>query len=106
MVVLEMMTCMAITRTSGVLLVLRALCSAGPYRQGEVLRSDTRHSDGEKDTVSCGGGRDTVYFDKGIDSVNAINCEKCIGKQQAKIEPPRAEASSGASAFSCSICNI
>ncbi len=36
--------------------------------------------DGERDVISCGGGEDTVYFDKGIDSVNPLNCENRIGK--------------------------
>ncbi len=36
--------------------------------------------DGERDRISCGGGEDTVYFDKGIDEVNPINCEHRIGK--------------------------
>jgi Ca2+-binding RTX toxin-like protein len=31
--------------------------------------------DGDRDTVACGPEEDTVYFDKGIDSVNPTNCE-------------------------------
>jgi serralysin len=34
--------------------------------------------DGERDEISCGGDKDTVYFDKGIDSVNSVNCERRI----------------------------
>lgn len=36
--------------------------------------------DGDRDTVSCGPKEDTVYFDKGIDTVNPINCEKRIAQ--------------------------
>jgi Ca2+-binding RTX toxin-like protein len=36
--------------------------------------------DGERDTVSCGSGEDTVYFDKGTDSVNPITCEHRRGR--------------------------
>lgn len=32
--------------------------------------------DGERDAVDCGRGTDTVYFDRGIDSVNPANCER------------------------------
>jgi Ca2+-binding RTX toxin-like protein len=38
--------------------------------------------DGEQDEISCGGDKDTVYFDKGIDSVNSINCERRISEPQ------------------------
>jgi hypothetical protein len=31
--------------------------------------------DGERDRISCGQGTDTVYFDRGVDSVNPLNCE-------------------------------
>ena len=38
-------------------------------------------SDGERDTVSCGGGTDTVYFDKGLDKFKLHNgCENRIPK--------------------------
>jgi len=33
-----------------------------------------------KDNVSCGGNEDTVYFDKGVDSVNPANCENRVGR--------------------------
>jgi Ca2+-binding RTX toxin-like protein len=38
--------------------------------------------DGERDTVTCGGNRDIVYFDAGIDSVNPANCERRISTPQ------------------------
>jgi Ca2+-binding RTX toxin-like protein len=37
-------------------------------------------ADGARDTITCGGGYDTVYFDRGIDSINRSNCEKRIGR--------------------------
>ena len=38
-------------------------------------------SDGERDTVSCGGGKDTVYFDKGLDKFRLHSgCENRIPK--------------------------
>jgi Ca2+-binding RTX toxin-like protein len=36
--------------------------------------------DGDHDTISCGGGEDTVYFDKGVDEVNPLACEHRIGE--------------------------
>jgi hypothetical protein len=36
--------------------------------------------DGERDTIGCGDGTDTVYFDNGIDAINARSCEKLVGK--------------------------
>jgi hypothetical protein len=43
--------------------------------RGDVSADTIYAQDGEKDTISCGGGTDTVYFDRGIDSVNPVNCE-------------------------------
>jgi len=37
-------------------------------------------TDGEVDTVSCGPGTDTVYFDRGIDSINPLSCERRIAQ--------------------------
>jgi hypothetical protein len=39
-----------------------------------------RARDDLRDTVVCGGGFDTVYFDRGMDSVNRFNCEKRVGR--------------------------
>ena len=45
------------------------------------LTSDTIYADdGERDTISCGGGDDTVYYDRRIDSVNTADCENLIRK--------------------------
>jgi Ca2+-binding RTX toxin-like protein len=38
--------------------------------------------DGVRDTVACGPEEDTVYFDKGVDSVNPVTCEKRISEPQ------------------------
>jgi Ca2+-binding RTX toxin-like protein len=35
--------------------------------------------DGEKDTIDCGGGIDTVHFDAEKDSANPRTCENRIG---------------------------
>jgi len=36
-------------------------------------------SDGERDTVGCGGGTDTVYFDKGVDTfIDNSSCENRV----------------------------
>ena len=41
-----------------------------------VYTSDTiRAADDERDTVNCGGGTDTIYFDRGLDEVNPLSCE-------------------------------
>ena len=38
-------------------------------------------SDGQRDTIGCGGGTDTVYFDKGIDKfVDNSGCENRVPK--------------------------
>ncbi|CAA9472337.1 MAG: hypothetical protein AVDCRST_MAG12-883, partial [uncultured Rubrobacteraceae bacterium] len=34
----------------------------------------SRGKDRIKDTVNCGDGRDTVYYEKGVDAING-NCE-------------------------------
>jgi hypothetical protein len=38
--------------------------------------------DGARDTVACGPEEDTVYFDKGVDSVNPVTCENRISEPQ------------------------
>ncbi|CAN5779996.1 hypothetical protein BH18ACT11_BH18ACT11_21460 [soil metagenome] len=50
--------------------------------RSEGTTNDTIYiSDGERDTVKCGGGTDTVYFDKGIDKfVINSSCENRIPK--------------------------
>jgi hypothetical protein len=35
-----------------------------------------------RDTVACGPEEDTVYFDKGVDSVNPVTCENRISEPQ------------------------
>jgi hypothetical protein len=49
----------------------------GDFRDGTIYAQD-----GERDIISCGGGTDTVYFDKGIDSISPIGCEKRISGPQ------------------------
>lgn len=45
------------------------------------LTNDTIYAkDGEHDDIACGRGKDTVYFDRGIDSVNPLSCENLIGE--------------------------
>ncbi len=48
-------------------------------RSGGVANDTIRVRDNEHDVVSCGGGTDKVFFDKGIDSVHPLNCEERIG---------------------------
>jgi hypothetical protein len=38
-------------------------------------RGSFSNGDGYVDTVDCGSGADTVYYEKGIDKINS-NCEK------------------------------
>ena len=59
----------------------RAIFDGGPgldrINGGSSL--DTIYAqDGERDVVSCGGNKDTVYFDGGVDSVNPTTCERRI----------------------------
>lgn len=55
----------------------------GPGR--DTLRSSERSDDtfrardGEADDVTCGDGRDTVYFDEGLDTVDPVTCEVRVG---------------------------
>jgi hypothetical protein len=37
-------------------------------------------NDNTRDTIGCGGGTHTVYYDSGIDSVNPTNCENRIAR--------------------------
>ncbi|HET7272775.1 MAG TPA: calcium-binding protein [Rubrobacter sp.] len=50
--------------------------------RSEGTTNDTIYiSDGERDTVGCGGGKDTVYFDKGVDKfIDSSGCENRIPK--------------------------
>lgn len=63
----------------------RTVLNGGPGLDtitGNVSADTVYAQDGERDEISCGGNKDTVYFDAGIDVVNPATCERRISEPQ------------------------